>query len=98
MYHYHQWLILFVVLQIRSMVCIHLELSKGDHLPNMQLAFGGIFGQGMWIIVGSLTAFLVSQIVDVTIFHKIKNLPDTAEAYRIPGRGNAGKPDAKASG
>jgi uncharacterized integral membrane protein (TIGR00697 family) len=45
-------------------------VDKG--IPNMQLAFGGIFGQGMWIIVGSLTAFLVSQIVDVTVFHKIK--------------------------
>lgn len=45
-------------------------VEKG--IPNMQSAFGGIFGQGMWIIVGSLTAFLVSQIVDVTVFHKIK--------------------------
>lgn len=44
--------------------------SKG--IPNMQDAFGGIFGQGMWIILGSLTAFLVSQIVDVTVFHRIK--------------------------
>jgi hypothetical protein len=26
----------------------------------------------MWIIMGSLVAFLVSQIIDVTIFHKIK--------------------------
>jgi len=43
-------------------------------IPNMQLAFGGIFGQGMWIIVGSLTAFLVSQLVDVTVFHKIKKV------------------------
>lgn len=41
-------------------------------INNMQVAFGGIFGQGMWIILGSLTAFLVSQIVDVTVFHKIK--------------------------
>src|SRR2546421_5495796 len=41
-------------------------------IPNMQDAFNGIFGQGMWIILGSLTAFLVSQIVDVTIFHRIK--------------------------
>ncbi len=41
-------------------------------IPNMQDAFGGIFGQGMWIILGSLTAFLVSQIVDVTVFHQIK--------------------------
>ncbi len=43
-------------------------------IPNMQNAFVGIFGQGMWIIFGSLTAFLVSQIVDVTVFHKIKRV------------------------
>ena len=44
--------------------------TKG--IDNMQTAFNGIFGQGMWIIFGSLTAFLVSQIVDVTVFHRIK--------------------------
>jgi uncharacterized integral membrane protein (TIGR00697 family) len=41
-------------------------------IPNMQSAFDGVFGQGMRIIVGSLVAFLVSQFVDVTVFHKIK--------------------------
>jgi uncharacterized integral membrane protein (TIGR00697 family) len=41
-------------------------------VPNMQDAFSAIFGQGMWIIFASLVAFLVSQIVDVTIFHRIK--------------------------
>ena len=43
-----------------------------DGIPDMNKAFNGVFGQGMWIIAGSITAFLVSQIVDVTIFHKIK--------------------------
>lgn len=43
-----------------------------DGIPDMSKAFNGIFGQGMWIIAGSITAFLVSQIVDVTVFHKIK--------------------------
>lgn len=43
-------------------------------IPNMPDAFNAIFGQGMWIIVGSLVAFLVSQIVDVTVFHKIKKV------------------------
>lgn len=43
-------------------------------IPDMQSAFTGIFGQGMWIIFGSLTAFLVSQIVDVTVFHRIKKM------------------------
>jgi uncharacterized integral membrane protein (TIGR00697 family) len=46
--------------------------SAQDGVPDMQTAFNGIFGQGMWIIAGSLCAFLVSQIVDVTVFHRIK--------------------------
>jgi uncharacterized integral membrane protein (TIGR00697 family) len=40
----------------------------------MQAAYTGIFGQGMWIILGSLVAFLVSQLVDVFVFHKIKKI------------------------
>ena len=39
---------------------------------DMNNAFAGIFGQGMWIIVGSIIAFIVGQIVDVLIFHRIK--------------------------
>ena len=39
---------------------------------NMQAAFSSVFGQSMWIIVGSLVAFLVGQVVDVIVFQKIK--------------------------
>ncbi len=48
--------------------------KQPDGVPDMQLAFSAIFGQGMWIIFGSLVAFMVSQIVDVTVFHKIKKV------------------------
>jgi len=48
-------------------------------IPDMQNAFDSVFGQGMRIIVGSLVAFLVSQFVDVTVFHKIKER--TGEKY-----------------
>lgn len=41
-------------------------------IPNMQDAFSAIFGQGMWIILGSLVAFLVSQLLDAWIFQKLK--------------------------
>jgi hypothetical protein len=34
--------------------------------------FTTVFGQSMWIIVGSITAFMVSQLIDVTIFHFFK--------------------------
>jgi queuosine precursor transporter len=49
--------------------------SQADSgVPDMQAAFYNIFGQSMWIIVGSLAAFLISQIVDVWIFHRIKRV------------------------
>lgn len=41
--------------------------------PVTEAAFNMVFGQSMWIIVGSLTAFLTSQLVDVTIFTAFKN-------------------------
>lgn len=39
---------------------------------NMNTAFNAIFGQGLWIIIGSLVAFLVGQIVDVTVFQWVR--------------------------
>jgi queuosine precursor transporter len=46
--------------------------QQGQGVPDMQAAFSSIFGQGMWIIFGSLVAFLVSQLIDVWVFHRIK--------------------------
>ena len=47
---------------------------SADGVPDMQAAFSSIFGQGMWIIFGSLVAFLVSQLLDVWVFHRIKKV------------------------
>lgn len=41
-------------------------------VPDMQAAFSAIYGQGMWIIAGSLVAFLVSQVLDAWIFQRLK--------------------------
>ena len=41
-------------------------------VPDMQAAFASVFGQGMWIIIGSLVAFLVGQLVDAVVFRKVK--------------------------
>ena len=46
--------------------------SVNGETINMNLAFNGIFGQGMWIIAGSIIAFLIGQMADVLIFHRIK--------------------------
>ncbi len=49
-----------------------LRTAMASEVGNYDTAFRLIFGQGLWIIVGSLVAFLVGQIVDVAVFHKIK--------------------------
>lgn len=46
--------------------------SLGQGIDNADNAFRGIFGQGTWIIVGSLVAFFIGQLLDVYIFHRIK--------------------------
>lgn len=48
--------------------------SINNESINMDNAFSAIFGQGMWIIVGSIVAFLIGQMVDVIIFHRIKKM------------------------
>lgn len=35
--------------------------------------FYAVFGQSMWIIVGSITAFLISQLIDVAVFSYFKD-------------------------
>ncbi len=37
-------------------------------------AYRLVFGQGMWIIFGSLVAFFIGQVLDVYIFHRIKRI------------------------
>lgn len=48
-------------------------------VPDMQAAFAAIFGQGMWTIAGSVTAFLIGQLIDIGVFQRIRLL--TGERY-----------------
>jgi uncharacterized integral membrane protein (TIGR00697 family) len=41
---------------------------------NMDFAFNRIFGQGQRIIIGSLSSFLLGQLVDVFVFHRMKKI------------------------
>lgn len=49
-------------------------VNSARGVPDMQAAFANIFGQGMWTIAGSVTAFLVGQLIDVAVFHRIRML------------------------
>jgi uncharacterized integral membrane protein (TIGR00697 family) len=43
-------------------------------VPDMQAAFANVFGQGLWTIGGSITAFLIGQLIDVAVFQRIRRL------------------------
>ncbi|MCS6903936.1 MAG: queuosine precursor transporter [Bacteroidia bacterium] len=48
---------------------------------NMDLAFRKIFGQGMWIIIASVTSFLISQLLDVIVFHRLKRITGSKKIW-----------------
>jgi uncharacterized integral membrane protein (TIGR00697 family) len=48
---------------------------------NMDIAFNAIFGQGLWIIAGSLVAFLIGQLVDVFVFHFIRSFTGSSKIW-----------------
>jgi uncharacterized integral membrane protein (TIGR00697 family) len=47
---------------------------QNQGIDNAQAAFAGIFGQGLWVIGGSLTAFMIGQLLDVAIYHRIRRI------------------------
>ena len=69
-------LIIYSFLMFTGAIALHpadfwaKDYYKG--VPDSNLAFGGIFGQSQAIIVASLIAFLLGQLLDVLVFHRIK--------------------------
>ena len=62
-----------------AFIAIHLApaswwvtVAEGQGVPDYQAAFAAVFGQGMWIIAGSVLAFLAGQLIDVVVFHRIR--------------------------
>ena len=49
---------------------VTVNASRG--VPDMQAAYNGVFGQGLWTIGGSLAAFMIGQVIDVGIYHQIR--------------------------
>lgn len=47
--------------------------TKGNAF-DMNFAFNKIFGQGQRIIIGSLVAFLIGQLLDVFLFHQLRKV------------------------
>ena len=71
-----------------AFVAIHLApaswwvgVAKNQGVPNYQDAFAAVFGQGLWTIWGSLVAFMIGQLIDVSIFHRIRKRTGERHAW-----------------
>ena len=49
-----------------------IDANRSLGVPDIQHAYAQVFGQGLWTIIGSIVAFLIGQLVDITVFRKIR--------------------------
>jgi hypothetical protein len=50
-----------------------IQVPAASFSPVTDEQFMAVFGQSLWIIVGSVTAFAISQLVDVTVFWLVRH-------------------------
>jgi len=48
------------------------EANRDLGVPDIQHAYAQVFGQGLWTIIGSIVAFLIGQLVDISVFRRIR--------------------------
>lgn len=68
----YAFLIFFLAIRLQPADFWIMKTTADGQMLNMNLAYNNVFGQGNWIIVGSLVAFLIGQIIDVAVFHFLK--------------------------
>jgi hypothetical protein len=55
-------------------VCIEVPVDPASVVS--QEAFAEVFGNSTSVIIGSMTAYLIGQLVDITLFHWLRDLTD----------------------
>jgi uncharacterized integral membrane protein (TIGR00697 family) len=72
----YAFLVIFISMRL-SPADFWIETNNRDpegNIFNIDFAFNKLFGQGQRIIIGSLTAFLIGQLVDVFVFQRLRRL------------------------
>jgi uncharacterized integral membrane protein (TIGR00697 family) len=68
----YSFVVIFLSISLAPADFWHFSKDANGNNFDMQTAFSKIFGQSQRIILGSLTAFLVGQLVDVFVFQKLR--------------------------
>jgi hypothetical protein len=77
------WLTVFLICYAFAFAFAAIALAPADFwvgigasqgVENMQTAYAVVFGQGLWTIAGSVLAFLIGQLIDVAIYHRVRRV------------------------
>lgn len=68
------WVTMAMITGMFVVTNLSIQVTAAPFSPIGDEPFRNVFGQSAWIVVGSMAAFLLSQIVDVTVFHAIRRL------------------------
>ncbi|MEX1238133.1 MAG: queuosine precursor transporter [Cyclobacteriaceae bacterium] len=68
----YAFLVIFMAIELPPAVWWAKITDAEGNVFNMDLAFNRVLGQGLRIIVGSLSAFLIAQLVDVFVFQRLR--------------------------
>ena len=68
----YSFVIIFMAIELPPAAWWSNLQDESGQTYNMDMAFNRILGQGQRIIIGSLTAFLLGQLVDVFIFQRLR--------------------------
>lgn len=61
-----------LVVYVFGILFIGMNINAAPGSPVKDEMFNGVFGQSLWIIVGSVTAFITSQLIDMLMFWIIR--------------------------
>lgn len=77
----YSFLIIYLAIAIAPAGFWETYKDEEGNVIAMQPAFNAIMGQGLRIIIGSITAFLVGQLIDVFIFQKLKHITGSRKLW-----------------
>lgn len=78
------FIVVFFTMRLSPAEFWHYTKDANGNVVDMDIAFNKIFGQGQRIIIGSLTAFIFSQLIDVFAFQKSNGLPEISISGFVP--------------
>lgn len=62
-----------LILYVFVILFLAMQIPAVGFSPIKDESFHNVFGQSMWIIIGSITAFIIAQLIDVFVFWFIRS-------------------------